>query len=162
MKENTRNSAINQSEREKKLARERKRDEKELKRMQDALQKKLGGNNNSTNQSKIPSALPTIPTAGSNSGGGWTNAASATSGGGGGWSNTEITTSGGGWSTSTIPIAKPTIAKPSTIPTKSDPTLTNQITAAQTSTTNNATSQPKKLSFGLKKNTGFKFGLIKK
>lgn len=149
MKENTRNSTINQSEREKKLARERKRDEKELKRMQDALQKKLGGTNNSTNQPKVPSALPIIPTTGSNSGGGWTNTASTTSG-------------GGGWSTSTTPIVRPNITKPSTIPTKSDPTLTNQTTAAQIPSTDNTTSQPKKLSFGLRKNTGFKFGLIKK
>lgn len=153
MKENTRNSTINQSEREKKLARERKRDEKELKRMQDALQKKLGGSYNSMNQPKTPSALSTIPSTGSNSGGGWTNTEITTSRGGGG---------GGGWSTSTIPIAKPSIVKPSIIPAKSDSILTNQTTATQEPSTNNTTSQPKKLSFGLKKNTGFKFGLIKK
>ncbi|KAI9482695.1 MAG: G-patch domain-containing protein, partial [Benjaminiella poitrasii] len=42
MKESARNSTINQSEREKKLARERKREERELKRMQKAIQKKAG------------------------------------------------------------------------------------------------------------------------
>jgi hypothetical protein len=152
MKENTRNSTINQSEREKKLARERKRDEKELKRMQDALQKKLGGSNNNMNQPKTPSALSTIPSTGTNSRGGWTNTEITTSRGGG----------GGGWSTSTIPITKPSIAKPSIIPAKSDPILTNQTTATQEPSTINTTSQPKKLSFGLKKNTRFKFGLIKK
>ncbi|GAN11684.1 G patch domain-containing protein 8-like [Mucor ambiguus] len=156
MKENTRNSTINQSEREKKLARERKREERELKRIQDAIQKKLGSsgsssnnNNINTNLSPTATALPAIPMAGtaSISGGGWTNA------------DTKPNFSSGGWSTSTIPIAKPTVpvAKPidNAKPTPSDTTADAPISTP-------STSQPKKLSFGLKKSTGFQFGLKKK
>ncbi|KAI8644946.1 G-patch domain-containing protein [Parasitella parasitica] len=144
MKENTRNSAINQSEREKKLARERKREEKELKRMQDALQKKLGGSHQ-TDPSPKPSALPTVPVISSYGGGG-----------GGGWTNMESTSTSGSWSTSTIPIAKSTAIKSNPIPA-------NTATAsAPPPPTNTSTSQPKKLSFGLKKTAGFQFGLKKK
>ncbi|CEP14726.1 hypothetical protein [Parasitella parasitica] len=148
MKENTRNSAINQSEREKKLARERKREEKELKRMQDAIQKKLGGSRQ-TDPLPKPSALPTVPINSSYSsrGGG--------GGGGGGWTSIESTSTSNGWTTSTIPAAKPpTTIKPNPIPTT---TLTEA-----PSSTNTITSQPKKLSFGLKKTTGFQFSLQKK
>ncbi|EPB83112.1 hypothetical protein HMPREF1544_10150 [Mucor circinelloides 1006PhL] len=151
MKENTRNSTINQSEREKKLARERKREERELKRMQDAIQKKLGGSSGSgsninTNPSPKTTALPTVPMANtaSTSGGGWTTSSP----------------SNGGWSTSTIPVARPTtipIAKPihNVNPIPSNTTEDIPIS-------NHITSQPKKLSFGLKKSTGFQFGLKKK
>lgn len=149
MKESTRNSTINQSEREKKLARERKREEKELKRMQDAIQKKLGSNNPQMDQSKKSATLPTMPIDTGSSKGGWTNTSSAAS--------------GGGWSaTSPIPIAKPRIPIANSIPIKSNLNPTNPMLGEATASANAASSQPKKLSFGLKKSTGFQFGLKKK
>ncbi|KAK4513505.1 Fe(2+) transporter [Mucor velutinosus] len=149
MKENTRNSTINQSEREKKLARERKREERELKRMQDAIQKKLGNSNINTNTSPKPTALPTIPVANTASGGegGWTNA------------ETRSGSSSGGWTTSTIPIARPTIPFAKPIDTANSIPST---TSADAPISTASTPQPKKLSFGLKKSTGFQFGLKKK
>lgn len=161
MRESTRNSTVNQSEREKKLARERKREERELKRMQDAIQKKLGSGNNSNinaNLSPTPTALPVIPMA---------NTANSSGGGGGGegWTNTETRSgsSGGGWSTCTIPIAKPIVPVAKSIGNdKSTPATTTATTTANASIPTASTSQPKKLSFGLKKSPGFQFGLKKK
>lgn len=156
MKENTRNSKINQSEREKKLARERKREERELKRMQDAIQKKLGSSSNSnisTNLSPTPAptALPAIPkenTASGSGGGGWTNADAGPG------------SSSGGWSTSAIPVAKPMI--PVTVSADNNAKSTPSTTTANAPISTASTSLPKKLSFGLKKSTGFQFGLKKK
>ncbi|GAA5807334.1 hypothetical protein MFLAVUS_000692 [Mucor flavus] len=121
MKETTRNSTVNQSEREKKLAREKRREEKELKRMQEAIQKKMGGTEQQVNKPVIPQLKP--PVANSSSGGG-------------GWSS-------GGWSMS---VPKVQIDQP---PKVDSPKLdTPSETPVSTSQT---TSAPKKLAFGLKK-----------
>lgn len=118
MKESTRNSSMNQSMREKKLAREKKREERELKRMQEAAHKKV----DTEHQTKpiVPVSMPS---------------SSSTGGGRGGWT-TETSVSN--WTAST--------RKNEAIPSPDTPS--------------NA-SEPKKLSFGLKK-TSFQFGLKKK
>lgn len=142
MKETTRNSTVNQSEREKKLAREKRREEKELKRMQEAIQKKMGGTEQQVNKPVIPQLKPSVA-----------------SSGGGGWSS-------GGWSMSApkVPSDQPQTDQPPKVqidqPPKVDtPKLdTTSVTLASTSQT---TSAPKKLTFGLKK-SGFQFGLKKK
>ncbi|KAI7895886.1 uncharacterized protein EV154DRAFT_494071 [Mucor mucedo] len=160
MKETARNSIMNQSEREKKLARERKREEKELKRMQEAMQKKLG-------QPDQPVTKPSIPTT-------TTAPNSVPSNGNGGWASTT-----GGWGQPvTVPVATKTqvpqpsaVLQPSTVLHSStvtqSSTMPHSSTVHQSSTVTQAPAAspavqaPKKLAFGLKKNV-FQFGMKKK
>ncbi|KAG2230444.1 hypothetical protein INT48_009190 [Thamnidium elegans] len=151
MKETTRNSTVNQSEREKKLAREKRREEKELKRMQEAIQKKMGGTDQQVSKPVIPQLKPSVASSTANSndiGGGW---------------------SSGGWSMSvpkvqTDQLPKIQTEQPPKVQTDKPPKVgspkpdTHSVTLPSTSQT---TSAPKKLAFGLKK-SGFQFGLKKK
>lgn len=169
MKEAAKNSTINQSEREKKLARERKREEKELKRMQEAMQKKLG---NTLQQPTTPKES----TSTGQGGGGWAQVETVgqsnkgqESSGGGGWSQVETTigsqNGAGGWS------QVETISSSSSSGwTQSNTTVSSSDTSKQNDKIEpkneelkaKPSSEPKKLSFGLKKTTGFQFGLKKK
>lgn len=138
MKETARNSVMNQSEREKKLARERKREEKELKRMQEAMQKKLGPAEPSVSKPSIPTAHSVPATSG-----GWT----------GGWSQPMATKT-------QVPQPKVlTVPQTTTLPQSS--TLPPPSTVGQVPTESSMPQAPKKLAFGLKKNV-FQFGMKKK
>lgn len=147
MKESTRNSSINQEEREKRLVREKNREEKELKRMQDAIQKKMGATQPAARV--VPVVKSTV-----------------TATGGGGWTSTSTSDRGGWASSSSIPIqpsipaTAPPLGTSITLPKLNSPTSINPTnTTASTSTE----TPPKKLSFGLKKSSsGFQFGLKKK
>lgn len=173
---------MNQCMREKKLAREKKREERELKRIQEAIQKKTG--TLSTEQQK----KPIVPISTQKSGG-WTNGSAITSG----WTNETTISYNGGWISSTEQQKKP--IAPISAPKSStgggggwinEPSgWTNQTTISNsggsasdtsknTTVPNNNTStapsetkpifasEPKKLSFGLKKKTtSFQFGLKK-
>lgn len=155
MKETTRNSTINQSEREKKLARERKREEKELKRMQEAMQKKMGGTDQ---QPKKP--ILAVSSTVTGSGGGWAN--TETSNSGGGWTNTGTRSSGGGWvnngCTPSADIPPSTTQVPQV---HQAPQVLQVPQVSQVQQAPQVPSAPKKLAFGLKK-SGFQFGLKKK
>jgi hypothetical protein len=140
MKETARNSTVNQSEREKKLAREKRREEKELKRMQEAIQKKMGV---TTDHKVIKPVIPHVVSSTTNS--------SNT----GGWSS-------GGWSMSVpnVQTDQPPKAQTNQPPKPDTSNITNIApTAPKNIAPTNAA--PKKLAFGLKK-SGFQFGLKKK
>ncbi|KAI8327093.1 hypothetical protein EDC96DRAFT_532871 [Choanephora cucurbitarum] len=175
MKESTRNSALNQSEREKRLARERKREEKELKKMQEAMHKKAGIH---VNNAPKPDALLATPTSSKSVGGGWSsvsgdrNTNKSTGGWStvsddkpktttGGWSTvssdqkSEVSSSsGGGWSTIAENKKEETV-RPS-VP------LVDAVKETPVDQKNTPKESPKKLAFGLKKTSGFQFGLKKK
>lgn len=174
MKETTRNSVLNQSEREKKLARERKREEKELKRMQDAMQKKMGGLNQAMDSKP---ALPTstgslgarnaVAKSGSE-GGGWATTATSSNSGGwdntatsrnsGGWATTD-TNSGGGWATTTAQSGwSQPIAATTNVPVATKTELT-PVPTVHTPAAAPTSQEPKRLSFGMKK---LQFGMKKK
>jgi hypothetical protein len=169
MKETTRNSALKQLEKEKRLNREKKREEREMKRMQEAIQKKLG-----EAKSPAPAALPLasvvkVPSTSENKGG-WSSV-SVSSSTGGGWTSVSgsssfkpideaPTNSKGGWSTVTEGAVSSTTASTTANITSSHPETKVPETKPDLNTS--STMAPKKLAFGLKKTNGFQFGLKKK
>lgn len=173
MKEATRNSTVKQSEREKKMAREKKREERELKRMQDAIQKRVGATGTSNTKDQVPKMpVPGVNHAGSSNGGGSTGGWTSSTNHSGGWATVDNNSSGG-WSTATsVPRAadnnsnskdneqKTTIALAPTSAT-TDNKLSGSSSNSDSSAPKPSTQPPKKLSFGLKK-SGFQFGLKKK
>jgi hypothetical protein len=172
MKETARNSTVNQSEREKKLAREKKREERELKRMQEAIQKRAGATGASN---PIQKAAPIVNNSSISNNGGWSTTSATPisggwsknntilSGGGqsnvatapttGGWSTTLISNTGGGWSST------PAVSNTGIQPKSS--TISSPGLQANSPATLGTKEAPKKLTFGLKK-SGFQFNLRKK
>lgn len=167
MKEATRNSALNQSEKEKRLAREKKREEREAKRMQDAMQQaiqKSGGTNKPFSANPIKSESKGGLSSISSSGGGWSSipATSSISSGSGGWANVSSDpiskpseTSTGGWAT----VAPPANSAENNVKPKEAQTKAPEPKLVPTSS---LTTESKKVTFGLKKTSGFQFGLKKK
>ncbi|KAG1447128.1 hypothetical protein G6F56_009358 [Rhizopus delemar] len=167
MKEATRNSALNQSEKEKRLAREKKREEREAKRMQDAMQQaiqKSGGTNKPFSANPIKSESKGGLSSISSSGGGWSSipATSSISSGSGGWANVSSDpiskpseTSTGGWAT----VAPPANSTENNVKPKEAQTKAPEPKLVPTSS---LTTESKKVTFGLKKTSGFQFGLKKK
>lgn len=149
MKETTRNSTANQSEREKKLARERKREEKELKRMQEAIQKKMSGTNPQVSKPVVPSVKQVATSTLSAS-------VSTSNGSSGGWSS-------GGWSMSAPKINTDQGTKMNTeqLPKVDTNQIQKDNISKPANTLEPVNPAPKKLAFGLKK-SGFQFGLKKK
>lgn len=169
MKETTRNSALKQLEKEKRLNREKKREEREMKRMQEAIQKKLG-----EAKSPAPAALPLtsavkVPSTSENKGG-WSSVPVSSSTGGG-WTSVSggssfkpvdeaPTNSKGGWSTVTEGTVPSTTASTTASITSSHPET--KVPETKPALNTSSTTAPKKLAFGLKKTNGFQFGLKKK
>ncbi|KAI9280458.1 G-patch domain-containing protein [Sporodiniella umbellata] len=112
MKEATRNSAINQSEKEKRLAKEKKREEREAKRMQDAMQQAIQKNAGTDRTIPKPTQAPSTRSEGK---GGWSSVTSD-SNIRGGWSSVSIPSSSkGGWSS--LPTESNNEEKAKSIPT---------------------------------------------